>query len=73
MAELLEGSALDHATTILEKKKYSYTHGETSLLEVMDAQRTANEVFYNYFETIYNADAALVELCRVVGIWDVEF
>ena len=73
MAELLESSALDHATTILEKKKYSYTHGETSLLEVLDAQRTANEVFHNYYETIYNADAALVELCRAVGIWDIEF
>jgi cobalt-zinc-cadmium efflux system outer membrane protein len=57
----------------LEKKKYSYARGETSLLEVLDAQRTANEVFQNYYEVLYNANASLVELCRSVGIWDVEF
>jgi outer membrane protein TolC len=58
---------------ILEKKKYSYSRGETSLLEVLDAQRTANEVYQNYYEALFNANASLVELCRTVGIWDVDF
>jgi cobalt-zinc-cadmium efflux system outer membrane protein len=70
-AELYQHSALADAATILEKKKYSYSRGETSLLEVLDAQRTANEVYQNYHETLYNANAALVELCRAVGIWDI--
>jgi cobalt-zinc-cadmium efflux system outer membrane protein len=70
---MYQQSALTDATAILEKKKYSYTRGETSLLEVLDAQRTANEVYQSYYEALYNANASLVELCRVVGIWDVEY
>ena len=72
-AALYQTSTLADATSILEKKKYSYARGETSLLEVLDAQRTANEVYESYYEAMYNANASLVELCRVVGIWDVEF
>jgi cobalt-zinc-cadmium efflux system outer membrane protein len=72
-AELYQNNTLADATTILEKKKYSYSRGETSLLEVLDAQRTANEIYQNYYEILYNANASLVELCRAVGIWDVEF
>ncbi|MCL1973794.1 MAG: TolC family protein [Bacteroidetes bacterium] len=72
-AELYQRSTLADATLILEKKKYSYAHGETSLLEVLDAQRTANDVFQGYYQALYNANAALVELCRVTGIWDVAF
>jgi len=69
-AELYQNSSLTDAASILEKKKYSYTRGETSLLEVLDAQRTANEVFRNYYEALYNANASLVSLCRSAGIWD---
>ena len=72
-AELYHQYTLTDAATILEKKKYSYFHGESSLLEVLDAQRTANDVYQSYYETLYNANASLVELCRVVGIWDVAF
>ena len=70
-ATLYQNSTLTDASAILEKKKYSYTRGETSLLEVLDAQRTANEVFQSYYEALYNANASLVELCRSAGIWEV--
>ncbi|MCL2434824.1 MAG: TolC family protein [Lentimicrobiaceae bacterium] len=72
-AELYQNSILADATTILERKKYSYSRGEASLLEVLDAQRTANDVFQSYYEMLYNANASLVELCRAVGVWDLEF
>ena len=72
-AELFQNSALTDTTSILEKKKYSYTRGETSLLEVLDAQRTANEVFQNYYDALYNANASLVALCRAAGFWDLTF
>jgi len=72
-AELYQNSTLADAASILEKKKYSYARGETSLLEVLDAQRTANEVYQSYYEALYNANASLVELCRAVGIWNFEF
>jgi cobalt-zinc-cadmium efflux system outer membrane protein len=71
-AELYKNSTFADAATILEKKKYSYSRGETSLLEVLDAQRTANEVYQSYYEALYNANASLVELCRDVGMWEVE-
>ena len=73
IAELYQNNTLTDAAAILEKKKYSYSRGETSLLEVLDAQRTANEIYQNYYETLLNANAALVELCRAVGIWEVKF
>jgi cobalt-zinc-cadmium efflux system outer membrane protein len=72
-AEMYQNSTLADAASILEKKKYSYSRGETSLLEVLDAQRTANEVYQSYYEALYNANASLVELCRVVGIWEIDF
>ena len=72
-AELYRDKALADASSILEKKKYSYSRGETSLLEVLVAQRTANEAFQSYYEALYNANASLVELYRVVGIWEFDF
>ena len=69
-AELYQTSTLGDAANILEKKRYSYLRGEASLLEVLDAQRTANDVYQNYYQALYNANASLVELCRSVGIWD---
>lgn len=64
---------LAEAKAILEGKIYSYQRGETSLLEVLDAQRTYNEVQQNYYQTLYSHAAALVELERAVGIWDINF
>ena len=72
-AEIYKSNILANAASILEKKKSGYVRGETSLLEVLDAQRTANEVYQNYYETLYNANASFVELCRAVGIWEVAF
>jgi len=64
---------LAEAKAILDGKIYSYQRGETSLLEVLDAQRTYNEIQQNYYETLYNHAVALVELERAVGIWDINF
>jgi cobalt-zinc-cadmium efflux system outer membrane protein len=58
---------------VLDGKVYSYQRGKTSLLEVLNAQRTYNEIQINYFETLYNYAASLVELERAVGIWDINF
>ena len=63
---------LHDAETILQKKIYSYERGETSILEVLDARRTFNDVQSNYYETLYNCATSLVELERACGIWDVK-
>ena len=64
---------LDKAKAVLNGKTYSYKRGDTALLEVLDAQRTYNEVQEEYYETIYNYLAALVEVERTTGTWNVIF
>lgn len=64
---------LSNARKVLEGKVYSYKRGETSLLEVLNAQRTFNDVQESYLETL-NANAiALMELEKASGIWDLDF
>ncbi len=63
---------LVQAKTVLNGKIYSYSRGETSLLEVLNAQRTYNDLQTSYYESLYNCNAALVELERATGIWDVD-
>ena len=60
------------AETILEKKIYSYERGETNILEVLNAQRTHNDIQISYTETLYECAAALIELERACGIWDID-
>jgi cobalt-zinc-cadmium efflux system outer membrane protein len=70
--EQFNAGLLDEAETILKKKIYSYERGETNILDLLNAQRTFNEVQVNYSETLYCCMSALVELERACGIWDVE-
>ena len=64
---------LEEAKSILDGRIYSYKRGENSLLEVLDAQRTYNEIQQNYHDTLFKTAAALVELEKSVGIWDISF
>lgn len=64
---------LSNSKSILEGKVYSYKRGNTSLLEVLDAQRTYNDIQQNYYQTLFNYCSALIELERTVGIWDINF
>ena len=63
---------LSQAREVIDGKIYSYNRGEVSLLEVLDAQRTYDEVQAQYIETLFNYSTALVELEKSAGIWDVE-
>lgn len=67
-----EGGLLKQAAEVLKGKIYSYTRGDTSLLEVLNAQRTYNDVQTRYYETVFNFDSALIELERSAGIWDLQ-
>lgn len=67
-----ENGLLADAQKVLQGKIYSYKRGETSLLEVLNAQRTWNEVQQSYYQTLYSYAAALVELERAAGTWDIE-
>ena len=63
---------LRQAREVMDGKIYSYNRGEVSLLEVLDAQRTYDEVQAQYIETLFNYSSALVELERSAGFWDIE-
>jgi cobalt-zinc-cadmium efflux system outer membrane protein len=67
-----EEGLLSDAQKVLQGKVYSYKRGETSLLEVLNAQRTWNEVQRDYYQTLYNYAAALVALERTAGTWDIQ-
>ncbi|MDR3094833.1 MAG: TolC family protein [Bacteroidales bacterium] len=62
---------LANAQSVVDGKMYAYDRGETSLLEVLNARRTYDDLRTTYIETLYNQAAALVELERNVGIWDI--
>lgn len=67
-----ENGLLADAQKVLQGKVYSYKRGETSLLEVLNAQRTWNEVQQDYYQTLYNYAAALIALERAAGTWDIQ-
>jgi outer membrane protein, heavy metal efflux system len=66
-------SLLENAENVRKGKIYSYQRGETSLLEVLNAQRTYNDIQTTYYETRFNQAAALIELEKAAGIWDISF
>lgn len=70
--EQFNAGLLEDAKAILDGKIYSYQRGETSLLEVLDAQRTYNGVQQSFYQALYDYAAALVELERATGIWDID-
>jgi cobalt-zinc-cadmium efflux system outer membrane protein len=71
--ENFNNGLLENAENVRKGKIYSYQRGETSLLEVLNAQRTYNEIQTTFFETLFNQAAALVNLEMAAGIWDIEF
>lgn len=64
---------LEQSQKVLDGMVYKYQRGETSILDVLIAQRTHNEVREQYFETMTVYASTLVELEKASGIWDVEF
>ncbi|MCS4303519.1 TolC family protein [Chryseobacterium sp. BIGb0232] len=68
-----DNGMLKEAENILKGITYSYQRGESSILEVLNAQRTFNELRQNYFQLLAENASALIELERKAGIWDIEF
>ncbi len=67
-----QNGMLSDAKIILDGIIYSYKRGESSILEVLNAQRTYNDVQQSYFQLLSDNAKALVDLERKVGIWDIE-
>lgn len=71
--ELFTGGVLADADKVAEATLYSYQRGGATLLEVLDAQRTVNEVYLDYFDALAQHAKALVAVEASVGLWDVRF
>lgn len=63
----------EESQKVLDGMVYKYKRGESSILDVLIAQRTHNDVREQYLETMKGYASALVELEKACGIWDVEF
>lgn len=59
---------MTNAQQVLAGKLYAYQRGDTSLLEVLTAQHTFNEIQEEYATCLYDCVVALVELERSVGL-----
>jgi cobalt-zinc-cadmium efflux system outer membrane protein len=65
--------ALTDAEAVLKARTFSYEHGDSSLLDVLLAQRDLNDVYLNYFNALGAYAAARVGLEQAAGIWEVDF
>jgi cobalt-zinc-cadmium efflux system outer membrane protein len=70
---LYAGGVLTDADKVLAAILYSYRRGAATLLEVLEAQRTDNEVYLAYADALADYARALVALEQAAGIWDVTF
>lgn len=68
-----QNGILKDADAVVEAKRFSYQHGETTLLELLDAQRTDNEVRSSYNDALADHAKALIELERATQQWEIEF
>lgn len=69
---LYTGGVLADADKVLEKTLYNYTRGGATLVEVLVAQHTDNDVYLAYYDALSDVSHALVSLEEAVGIWDVD-
>ncbi len=67
------GGILGNADGALEATRYSYERGAARLIEVLDAQRTVDDVYLGYAGALADRARALVALQRAAAIWDVDF
>lgn len=70
--KLYEGGILTNADRVLEDTTYNFTRGSGTQLEVLDAARTVDEVYLDYYQALADHAHALIAVEQAAGIWDVE-
>ncbi|HTY53833.1 MAG TPA: TolC family protein [Candidatus Binataceae bacterium] len=59
--------------SLYKAKLYTLQQGKTSLLDVLDAYNTINDVYLGYYAALNEQAKALVALETAAGIWDLNF
>jgi cobalt-zinc-cadmium efflux system outer membrane protein len=65
--EQFNAQLLEQAQMVLRGKSYGYSRGESSLLELLDARRTYNDIRSSYITLLCDCAEALVQLESSVG------
>jgi cobalt-zinc-cadmium efflux system outer membrane protein len=68
--KLYTGGILTDADKVLESMSYNYVRGGATLLEVLEAQRTVDDVYLAYYQALTDHAHALVAVELAAGIWD---
>jgi len=61
---------IEDAYKILQGRIYSYQHGESGLIDVLNAQRTYIELQLSYINALFEYTSSLIKLERSADIWD---
>jgi len=62
-----DGGILKSADELLEAKRFSYQRGAATLLELLDAQRSANDIRADYEQALSDAARAEIDFERASG------
>jgi len=65
--EVFEKGLLKEAGEVLRIAEFSYRHGESGLLDYLDAQRVYRSTFTEYYQSLFELESSLAALERVAG------
>jgi cobalt-zinc-cadmium efflux system outer membrane protein len=71
--KLYTGGILTDSEKVLQSTTYSYQRGDAKLFEVLEAQRTVDEVYLAYYQALADHVHALIAVEQAAGIWDLRF
>jgi cobalt-zinc-cadmium efflux system outer membrane protein len=72
-AEQFKGGAIDDAAEVYKAKLFSYEHGASTLLDVLNARTLENNVRLAYLDALNERAEALIGVEQAAGIWDIDF
>ena len=70
--QLYTSGILTNADKVLEDTTYDFARGGGTQLEVLDAARTVDEVYLDYYQALADHAHALIAVEQAAGIWDVK-
>lgn len=70
--KLFSEEILKDSERVRDAVLFSYQRGEVSLLELMEAQRTMNDTYMNFYQTLSDYYFSLIDLSKESGLWLVE-
>lgn len=71
--KLYGSGVLSSADQVLERTLYNFQRGGATLVEVLVAQRTDNDMHLSYYDALAGAAHALIAVAQAAGRWDLDF